>query len=67
MTLTEKITDIASIINDNGGVNFLKIRFFLEDVERLASEGHAHAIEFAKQLDNIHRALQYATTLEFAK
>jgi hypothetical protein len=67
MTLTEKITDIASIINDNGGVNFLKIRFFLEDIDRLAASGHQNAIEFSRQLDNVHRALQHAVSLEFTK
>lgn len=32
-----------------------------------AAESIVETIKFAKQLDNIHRALQYATTLEFAK
>lgn len=65
MTLTQKITDIASIINDNGGVNFLKIRFFLEDVERLASEGDKNAIEFSRHLNSVYKAVKHASTLEF--
>lgn len=65
MTLTQQITNIVAIVNGDGGVNFLKIRFFLEDVERLASEGDKNAIEFSRHLNSVYKAVKHASTLEF--
>lgn len=49
---------IDALIHEEGGINFLKIRAFLEDVERLKSEGNAHAIQFTNEIEHILQALE---------
>ena len=41
MTSTDKLMNIDSMINGDGGVNFIKIRLMLDDIDSLASEGNA--------------------------
>lgn len=53
MKSIEKLMDIDLIINSNGGINFLKIRAFFDDIDRLAGEGNSNAVQFSQQLDNI--------------
>lgn len=65
MKLTDKLLAITQSVNGNGGINFLKIRFFLEDVDRLLAEGNPRAEEFARCLDVVQKAIAHATTMKF--
>jgi hypothetical protein len=60
MTLTAKLLRIVELVNTDGGVAFLKIRFMLEDVEREAENGNPNAIQFAKELEHIMRFCEMA-------
>ena len=69
MTLVQKLMDIDAMIHGGGGVNFIKIKIMLEDVEELI---HNHdpaavplAIQFAKELDHIHAFISKAVQKEF--
>lgn len=64
MKSIEKLMDIDLIINSNGGINFLKIRAFFDDIDRLAGEGNSNAVQFSQQLDNIHRVVKRAVENE---
>ena len=55
MTLTQKLMKIVEIVNSDGGVAFLKIRYMLEDVQREIDKGNANAIQFEKELDHVLR------------
>ena len=55
MTLTAKLKKIVEIVNSDGGVAFLKIRYLLEDVQREIDKGNANAIQFEKELDHVLR------------
>lgn len=61
MTLTAKLMRIVELVNTDGGVAFLNIRFMLEDVEREAEKGNPNAIQFAKELEHIMRFCEMAT------
>ena len=60
MTLTQKLMKIVEIVNSDGGVAFLKIRYMLDDVEREIDKGNANAIQFAKELDHVLRFCEVA-------
>lgn len=60
MTLTQKLMKIVEIVNSDGGVAFLKIRFMLEDVQREVEAGNPTAIQFAKELDHVLRLCEVA-------
>lgn len=60
MTLTAKLMKIVEIVNSDGGVAFLKIRYMLEDVDREIDKGNTNAIQFAKELDHILRFCEMA-------
>jgi len=60
MTLTSKLMKIVEIVNSDGGVAFLKIRYLLEDVEREIDKGNANAIQFEKELDHVLRFCEMA-------
>ena len=60
MTLTQKLMKIVEIVNSDGGVAFLKIRYMLEDVDREIDKGNTNAIQFAKELDHILRFCEMA-------
>lgn len=60
MTLTQKLMKLVEIINSDGGVAFLKIRYMLEDVQREIDKGNANAIQFATELDHILRFCELA-------
>jgi len=64
MTSTDKLMNIDSMIHDNGGVNFIKIRIMLDDIDRLASEGNAKALQFIKELGHVHDLVLAATKIE---
>jgi hypothetical protein len=54
MKSIDKLMNIHMMINDNGGVNFIKIRMMLDDIDRLADEGHPKALKFIKELEHVH-------------
>lgn len=60
MTLTQKLMKIVEIVNSDGGVAFLKIRYMLEDVEREIDKGNANAAQFEKELDHVLRFCEMA-------
>ncbi len=60
MTLTAKLMKIVEIVNSDGGVAFLKIRYLLEDVQREIDKGNANAIQFEKELDHVLRFCEMA-------
>jgi len=60
MTLTSKLMKIVEIVNSDGGVAFLKIRYMLEDVEREIEKGNANAVQFEKELDHVLRFCEMA-------
>jgi len=60
MTLTQKLMKIVEIVNSDGGVAFLKIRYLLEDVQREIDKGNANAIQFEKELDHVLRFCEMA-------
>ena len=60
MTLVQKIIKLQEVINSQGGVAFLKIRFLLEDVERESEKGNPRAIQFAAELDHVLRFCEMA-------
>lgn len=60
MTLTSKLMKIVEIVNSDGGVAFLKIRYLLEDVQREIDKGNANAIQFEKELDHVLRFCEMA-------
>lgn len=60
MALTSKLMKIVEIVNSDGGVAFLKIRYMLEDVDREIEKGNANAIQFATELDHILRFCEAA-------
>lgn len=68
MTLVEKLMDIDAMIQGEGGVNFLKIKMMLEDVEYLIQNHDPAvvplAIQFAKELDHIHAFISKAVQME---
>ena len=64
MTLIDKLMNINAMIHGNGGVDFIKIRWMLEDVERLANEGNPMAIQFAKELGHVHDLILAAIKME---
>jgi hypothetical protein len=59
-TLVDKLLEIDSIIHAEGGLSFINVRFFLQDVERLAAEGHPQAVQFSKELDNVLKVIKAA-------
>ena len=61
MTLTQKLMKIVEIVNSDGGVAFLKIRYMLEDVDREIEKGNANAIQFERELDHVLRFCEIAT------
>lgn len=69
MTLVEKLMDIDAMIRDDGGINFLKIRMVLEDVEYLIQNNDPAAvplaIQFAKELDHVHAFIRKAVQMGF--
>ena len=62
MTLTAKLMKIVEIVNSDGGVAFLKIRYLLEDVQREIDKGNANAIQFEKELDHVLRFCEMAAS-----
>ena len=60
MTLTQKLMKIVEIVNSDGGVAFLKIRYLLEDVQLEIDKGNANAIQFEKELDHVLRFCEMA-------
>jgi hypothetical protein len=60
MTLTAKLMKIVEIVNSDGGVAFLKIRYMLEDVDREIEKGNANAIQFERELDHVLRFCEMA-------
>ena len=60
MTLTPKLMKIVEIINSDGGVAFLKIRYMLEEVDREIEKGNANAIQFERELDHVLRFCEMA-------
>ena len=60
MTLTAKLMKIVEIVNSDGGVAFLKIRYLLEDVQREIDKGNSNAIQFEKELDHVLRFCEMA-------
>lgn len=61
MTLTQKLMKIVEIVNSEGGVAFLQIRFTLEDVQQEINKGNPQAIQFAAELDHVLRFCEMAT------
>jgi hypothetical protein len=51
-------------MNGNGGINFIKIRMTLEDIDRLAAEGNEKAIQFIEELGHVHDLVLAATKME---
>lgn len=66
MTLTQKLMKIVEIINSDGGVAFLKIRYMLEDVQLEIDKGNSNAIQFAASLDHILRFCEAASKIPFS-
>ena len=64
MNLTNKLMDIVELVHENGGVNFIKIRMFLDDIDREIEKGNKNAIQFEKELDHIYKIVKHATTSE---
>ena len=64
MNLTNKLMKIVELVNDNGGVNFIKIRMFLEDIEREIEKDNKNAVQFNTELDHVLKVVEYATKLE---
>lgn len=62
MTLTTKLMKIVEIVNSDGGVAFLKIRYMLEDVDREIEKGNANAIQFERELDHVLRFCEMAAS-----
>lgn len=62
MTLTAKLMKIVEIVNSDGGVAFLKIRYMLEDVDREIEKGNANAIQFERELDHVLRFCEMAAS-----
>lgn len=60
MTLVQKLTKLQEVINSQGGIAFLKMRFMLEDVEREIQKGNPRAIQFAKEFDHVLRFCEMA-------
>jgi len=60
MTLTQKLMKLVEIVNSDGGVAFLQIRFMLEDVQREIDKGNPQAIQFASELDHVLRFCELA-------
>lgn len=67
MNLVNKMLRISELLHGGGGTNFIKVRFLLEDIEKLSAEGNTNAIEFVKQLDNIYKFVELAVQQEFDK
>jgi hypothetical protein len=60
MTLTQKLMKLVEIVNSDGGVAFLKIRFMLEDVQREIEKGNPQAAQFATELEHVLRFCEMA-------
>ena len=60
MTLTQKLMKLVEIVNSDGGVAFLKIRFMLEDVQREIEKGNHQAAQFATELEHVLRFCEMA-------
>ena len=60
MTLVQKLTKLQEVINSQGGIAFLKMRFMLEDVEREIEKGNPRAIQFAAEFDHVLRFCEMA-------
>ena len=64
MKSIDKLMNIDMMINDNGGFNFIKIRMMLDDIDRLADEGNAKALQFIKELEHVHAVVLAGTQME---
>ena len=65
MTSVEMLMSLYNLILGNGGVNFIKIRLLLEDLDHLADKGDANAIQFKKELYHVYILALAATKREF--
>jgi len=61
MTLTDKLLKISELIHSDGGLGFIKIRLLMEDIDAKIHEGNPLALKFEESLDNVLKAVTYAT------
>ena len=54
MSLTRLLLDIMTMVNDNGGTDFLKIRATLDEVDKLAELENPRAMQFKTEMQHIH-------------
>ena len=52
------------MINSAGGVNFIKIRMLLDDIDGLADQENPKALQFIKELEHVHAIVLAATQME---
>lgn len=60
MKLIDQLMEIDAAINGDGGINFLKIRAVLDDIDRLISEGDDSAIQFSNSMRHVYRLVRAA-------
>lgn len=58
MTSTQKLLKILEITNSEGGLTFIRIRMFLEALDKEAEQGSELAATFQQELTNIMRVLE---------
>lgn len=67
MKSIDTLMDIHAMINSEGGVNFIKIKMLLCDIDDLADQENPKALQFIKELENVHAVVLAATQMELVK
>lgn len=64
MTSTQTLMKILEIVNSKGGVSFIYIKMFLEQLDEDAEQGSALAIRLKQDLTNIMRVLEKVVKIQ---
>lgn len=67
MTLTDKLLKISQLVHGDGGINYIKIRLFLEDVDIAIINGHPRAQELDRALSTVLKVLEHVTAQPLEK
>lgn len=65
MKMAEKIARIQELINGNGGVNYIKIRLFMEDVDLGLEAGKQGCLTLENHVDSLIRVLERVVAQPF--
>jgi hypothetical protein len=65
MKMAEKIARIQELINGNGGVNYIKIRLFMEDVDLGIEAEKQGCLTLENHVDSLIRVLEHVVAQPF--